>query len=134
MLRPYRREAVDALYSYPQRGGGEDLIVIPTGGGKSLVVAHAFRLPRQAVARLVAVARNIEWRPAPLPCEATEDGGTGRPRLAGTALRRGWKAAPQWSGWIALACNADPVIIAQKLGALSKRITATAGPCPRGAA
>ena len=67
-------------------------------------------------------------------CTSSLDGGTGRRRLAGTALRRGWKAAPQWSGWIALARNVDPVMVAQKLGALLKRITATAGPCPRGAA
>jgi superfamily II DNA or RNA helicase len=74
VLRPYRREAVEVLYAYRQRGGGEGLIVTPTGDGKSLVVAHAFRLPRQDAARLIATTRNIEWRPAPHPCEATEGG------------------------------------------------------------
>jgi superfamily II DNA or RNA helicase len=74
VLRPYQREAVDLLYPYRQRGGGEGLPVIPTSSGNSLVVAHAFRLPRRDAARLIAATRNIEWRPAPHPCEATERG------------------------------------------------------------
>jgi DNA repair protein RadD len=74
VLRPYQREAVDVLYAYRQRGGGEGLIVIPTGSGKSPVVAHAFRLPRRDAARLIAATRSIEWRRAPHPCEATEGG------------------------------------------------------------
>jgi hypothetical protein len=115
VLKPYQREAVDLLYSYRQRGGGEGLIVIPTGGGKSLVVAHAFRLPRQDAARLMAATPNIEWRPAPHPCEAmamsadarsacgagpvdagtrSSDGGTDRPSLAETDLRWRWAAGP----------------------------------------
>ena len=38
-LRPYQREAIDALYSYWSSGGGNGLIVLPTGAGKSLVLA-----------------------------------------------------------------------------------------------
>jgi DNA repair protein RadD len=38
-LRPYQRESLDALYSYWQSGGGNGLLVLPTGAGKSLVLA-----------------------------------------------------------------------------------------------
>lgn len=38
-LRPYQREALDALYSYWNNDGGSPLIVCPTGGGKSLIIA-----------------------------------------------------------------------------------------------
>jgi DNA repair protein RadD len=38
-LRPYQREALDALYSYWGEGGGNGLIVLPTGAGKALVIA-----------------------------------------------------------------------------------------------
>lgn len=37
--RPFQREAVDALYSYWAHGGGNGLLVIPTGGGKSFILA-----------------------------------------------------------------------------------------------
>jgi DNA repair protein RadD len=38
-LRPYQREAVDALYRFWEGGGGNGLLVLPTGAGKSLVLA-----------------------------------------------------------------------------------------------
>ena len=38
-LRPYQRESVDALYAYWSAGGGNPLVVLPTGAGKSLVIA-----------------------------------------------------------------------------------------------
>lgn len=38
-LRPYQREALDALYAYWNGGGGNGLLVLPTGAGKSLVIA-----------------------------------------------------------------------------------------------
>lgn len=38
-LRPYQRQAVDALFSYWQDKPGSPLIVLPTGAGKSLVLA-----------------------------------------------------------------------------------------------
>ena len=43
ILRPYQREAIDALLSYWADGGGNGLIEIPTGGGKSLVIATLCR-------------------------------------------------------------------------------------------
>jgi len=38
-LRPYQREAIDALYAHWAAGKGNGLIVLPTGAGKSLVLA-----------------------------------------------------------------------------------------------
>jgi DNA repair protein RadD len=38
-LRDYQRESLDALYSYWANGGGNGLIVLPTGAGKALVIA-----------------------------------------------------------------------------------------------
>lgn len=38
-LRDYQREALDALYAYWRNDGGNGLIVLPTGSGKSLVIA-----------------------------------------------------------------------------------------------
>ena len=38
-LRNYQREAIDALYEYWANGGGNGLIVLPTGAGKALVIA-----------------------------------------------------------------------------------------------
>ncbi len=42
-LRPYQREGLDALYKYWSGGGGHGLIVLPTGAGKSLVIATLVR-------------------------------------------------------------------------------------------
>ena len=38
-LRDYQRAAVDSVYDYWSREAGSPLIVLPTGGGKSLVIA-----------------------------------------------------------------------------------------------
>lgn len=38
-LRNYQRASIDALYAYWNAGGGNGLIVLPTGAGKSLVLA-----------------------------------------------------------------------------------------------
>jgi len=38
-LRYYQRESLDALYEYWRNGGGNGLIVLPTGAGKALVIA-----------------------------------------------------------------------------------------------
>lgn len=38
-LRPYQRDSIDALYVYWAEGKGNALISIPTGGGKSLILA-----------------------------------------------------------------------------------------------
>lgn len=38
-LRPYQRAALDALYDYWSKDGGNGLIVLPTGAGKALLIA-----------------------------------------------------------------------------------------------
>ena len=38
-LRDYQRASIDALYEYWGKGGGNGLIVLPTGAGKALVIA-----------------------------------------------------------------------------------------------
>lgn len=38
-LRPYQQEAIDAIYGYFAAASGHPLVVIPTAGGKSLVMA-----------------------------------------------------------------------------------------------
>lgn len=38
-LRDYQKDAVDALYDYWAKEAGSPLVVIPTGGGKSLILA-----------------------------------------------------------------------------------------------
>ena len=52
-LRPYQRDAIDALYSHWEASGGNGLLVLPTGAGKSLVIVtilkelmHSFPLMR----------------------------------------------------------------------------------------
>jgi DNA repair protein RadD len=42
-LRTYQREAIDATYDYWQNGGGNGIIVVPTGGGKSLIQAQLIK-------------------------------------------------------------------------------------------
>jgi len=48
-LRPYQRAALDALDAHWRGGGGDGLIVLPTGAGKALVIAA---LVREATARV----------------------------------------------------------------------------------
>ena len=47
-LRPYQRRAVDAVYEHLRTRDDNPCVVIPTGGGKSLVIVT---LCRDAVAR-----------------------------------------------------------------------------------
>jgi DNA repair protein RadD len=42
-LRPYQRAAIDAIYDYFRRASGHPIVVIPTAGGKSLVMAAFIR-------------------------------------------------------------------------------------------
>lgn len=61
-LRPYQRESVDALYAYWQNGGGNGLIVIPTGGGKSLIIATLVRelIAQWPAMRIIVVTHTRE--------------------------------------------------------------------------
>ena len=42
-LRPYQRESINAVYEFWGDGGGNPLVVIPTGGGKSLILSTVCR-------------------------------------------------------------------------------------------
>ncbi|MBX6324327.1 MAG: DEAD/DEAH box helicase family protein, partial [Rhodospirillaceae bacterium] len=42
-LRPYQRAAIDAIYAYFAEKAGHPIVVIPTAGGKSLVMAAFIR-------------------------------------------------------------------------------------------
>lgn len=43
VLRPYQQKAIDDLYNYFCENTGNPLVVIPTGGGKSLIMADWFQ-------------------------------------------------------------------------------------------
>ncbi|WP_311276134.1 DEAD/DEAH box helicase family protein [Methylobacterium sp. WCS2018Hpa-22] len=44
VLRPYQRESIDSLYSYwGENPAGNPLLVLPTGAGKSLVIAQTMK-------------------------------------------------------------------------------------------
>jgi DNA repair protein RadD len=42
-LRPYQRAAIEAIYDYFGRANGHPVVVIPTAGGKALVMAEFIR-------------------------------------------------------------------------------------------
>lgn len=77
-LRPYQRAAVDAVLSYWQDGGGDPLVEMATGTGKSIVVATLTRELVEMGARVLMlvhvkelVAQNAQallrtWPAAPL--------------------------------------------------------------------
>ncbi|MFM4843058.1 DEAD/DEAH box helicase family protein, partial [Aeromonas veronii] len=48
-LRPYQKEAVDATLAWFRRHHEPAAIVLPTGAGKSLVIAELARLARGRV-------------------------------------------------------------------------------------
>src|SRR5699024_12650129 len=54
-LRPYQQEAVDATLNYFRRHKTPAVIVLPTGAGKSLVIAELARLARGRVLVLAHV-------------------------------------------------------------------------------
>ena len=64
-LRNYQREAVDSVYSYFYANSGNPLIVVPTAGGKSLILAAfiqevLFQWPDQRLMVLTHVRELIE--------------------------------------------------------------------------
>ena len=48
-LRPYQREAVDAVLAARRRGVRRMLVCLPTGAGKTVVFAQLARLARRPV-------------------------------------------------------------------------------------
>ena len=39
-LRPYQQEALDAVISYSDKGINRQLVVLPTGAGKTVILSH----------------------------------------------------------------------------------------------
>ncbi|WP_445400139.1 DEAD/DEAH box helicase [Zobellella sp. An-6] len=59
-LRPYQQEAVDRTLDYFRRHDAPGLLVLPTGAGKSLVIAELARLARGRVLVLAHVKELVE--------------------------------------------------------------------------
>ncbi|WP_036190636.1 DEAD/DEAH box helicase [Marinobacter lipolyticus] len=59
-LRPYQQEAVDATLDHFRRSDESAVIVLPTGAGKSLVIAELARLARRKILVLTHVKELVE--------------------------------------------------------------------------
>ena len=59
-LRPYQRAAIDAAYTWCATHDGNPLIVIPTGGGKSLIMGTMAKEAVDGNARVLVVAHRKE--------------------------------------------------------------------------
>ncbi|MBE0486055.1 DEAD/DEAH box helicase [Marinobacter sp.] len=59
-LRPYQQEAVDATLSHFRQSDESAVIVLPTGAGKSLVIAELARLARRRILVLTHVKELVE--------------------------------------------------------------------------
>lgn len=55
-LRDYQRDAVDAVLAYWERGGGNPLVEVPTGGGKSAILGELARVIVQECGGRVVIA------------------------------------------------------------------------------
>ena len=60
ILRPYQQEAVDATLRHFRQSGESAVIVLPTGAGKSLVIAELARLARRRILVLTHVKELVE--------------------------------------------------------------------------
>ena len=60
VLRPYQQEAVDRTVAYFRKTSEPALIVLPTGAGKSLVIAELARIARQKILVLAHVKELVE--------------------------------------------------------------------------
>ena len=61
-LRPYQQEAVDQTLRYFKKKRDPALIVLPTGAGKSLVVAELAKLAKGRVLVLAHVKELVEQK------------------------------------------------------------------------
>jgi len=59
-LRPYQREAVDATLKHFRKSDDSAVIVLPTGAGKSLVIAELARLAKRKILVLTHVKELVE--------------------------------------------------------------------------
>jgi len=63
-LRPYQQEAVDATIRHFRKSNDAALIVLPTGAGKSLVIAELARLAKRKILVLAHVKELVEQNAA----------------------------------------------------------------------
>jgi len=59
-LRDYQRAAVDAVWAYWRRGGGNALVEVPTGGGKSAILGQLAREVVEAGSRVLIATHRRE--------------------------------------------------------------------------
>jgi DNA repair protein RadD len=97
-LRPYQRQSIDAIYTYFEANNGNPLVVLPTGSGKSLVLAQFCKevletWPDQRILILTHVAELVQqnelellglWPQAPV---GVYSAGLGRREAAGMFQR-----------------------------------------------
>ena len=73
-LRPYQQEAVDATLSHFRRSDESAVIVLPTGAGKSLVIAELARLAKRKILVLTHVKELVEQNHAKYQSYGLEGG------------------------------------------------------------
>lgn len=73
-LRPYQQEAVDATLKHFRRSDESAVIVLPTGAGKSLVIAELARLAKRKILVLTHVKELVEQNHAKYQSYGLEGG------------------------------------------------------------
>lgn len=73
-LRPYQQEAVDATLKHFRKSDESAVIVLPTGAGKSLVIAELARLARRKILVLTHVKELVEQNHAKYESYGVEGG------------------------------------------------------------
>ena len=73
-LRPYQQQAVEAVIDHFRRRSSPAVVVLPTGAGKSLVIAELARLARGRVLVLAHVKELVEQNGAKFTAYGREAG------------------------------------------------------------
>ena len=100
-LRPYQQEAVDATLNHFRRHKTPAVIVLPTGAGKSLVIAELARLARGRVLVLAHVKELVAQNHAKYQALGLE----ADIFAAGLSTKRATVK------WYLAACSLSPVIL-----------------------
>lgn len=73
-LRPYQQDAVEATLNHFRKSDESAVIVLPTGAGKSLVIAELARLARRKILVLTHVKELVEQNHAKYESYGLEGG------------------------------------------------------------
>lgn len=73
-LRPYQQQAVDATLRHFRRSSASALLVLPTGAGKSLVIAELARLAKRKILVITHVQELVEQNAAKFAALGREPG------------------------------------------------------------